>query len=254
MTFGGGSQQYKNTVYRITRQAKQSKFFDEVIGYTDDDLKTTFYDDFWKHHGKFIESNPRGYGYWIWKSYLILKTLENMEDNDILIYADSGCEVNYKCDTTKIHEVFEYIKQNGIYQHYIHHQHLEQEWTKKSVFDALEMDINTYGNTKQIESCPFGCVNNQFNRDFVKLWFNTCIENNYINVIDKKICENHNDFKDHRHDQSIKSLLSKKLNLPVADCGLFFHHPDESGLTGVRKDSPIVIQRNKGSKTRINCP
>ena len=38
------------------------------------DLKTIH--EFWNVHKGFIESRPRGYGYWIWKSYLTLKTLD----------------------------------------------------------------------------------------------------------------------------------------------------------------------------------
>ena len=30
--------------------------------------------NFWPFHGEFISSNPRGFGYWVWKSYLINKT------------------------------------------------------------------------------------------------------------------------------------------------------------------------------------
>ncbi len=31
---------------------------------------------FWKKHGTFIESNPRGYGYWLWKPFIIKETLQ----------------------------------------------------------------------------------------------------------------------------------------------------------------------------------
>jgi hypothetical protein len=40
---------------------------------------------FWQKHGDFILSNPRGYGYWIWKSYLIQQKLLEIPDGDILL-------------------------------------------------------------------------------------------------------------------------------------------------------------------------
>ena len=49
--------------------------------------------EFWNNHSEFILANKRGYGYWLWKPYLIMKTLEQMNDNDILVYADCGCEI-----------------------------------------------------------------------------------------------------------------------------------------------------------------
>jgi hypothetical protein len=44
---------------------------------------------------QFLQDNPilnekPGAGYWLWKPYLILKTLEQMPEGDVLLYADSG--------------------------------------------------------------------------------------------------------------------------------------------------------------------
>ena len=50
--------------------------------------------EFWVKHGNFIENNKRGYGYWLWKSYIVKKQLELMKEGDILLYADSGCVMN----------------------------------------------------------------------------------------------------------------------------------------------------------------
>ena len=36
---------------------------------------------------------PRGGGYWIWKSHII-KKINEINDNDILIYLDAGCSIN----------------------------------------------------------------------------------------------------------------------------------------------------------------
>jgi len=68
---------------RLISQAKASELFDNCIIYTDAYLKTDT--AFWSQHSKFIEANHRGYGYWIWKSYLIKKTMERMADGDILV-------------------------------------------------------------------------------------------------------------------------------------------------------------------------
>ena len=36
----------------------------------------------------------RGGGYWIWKPYIISKMLEQINENDILVYIDAGCHIN----------------------------------------------------------------------------------------------------------------------------------------------------------------
>ena len=76
LTFGGPTVNYHNAVKRISKEAQDLKFFDEIISLTDLDLKKDTV--FWKQHGKFLENNKRGYGYWLWKSYLIKKTLEKL--------------------------------------------------------------------------------------------------------------------------------------------------------------------------------
>ena len=43
---------------------------------------------FWENHSSFIENNKKGYGYWLWKPYIIKKTLEKMKKGDILLYLD----------------------------------------------------------------------------------------------------------------------------------------------------------------------
>jgi hypothetical protein len=75
---------------RIIEEAKTSKFFKECIPYTLKDLDKNFIDK----HTKFIENNSRGYGYWIWKPYIILQTMEKLNYNDIIIFSDSGSVVN----------------------------------------------------------------------------------------------------------------------------------------------------------------
>ena len=44
------------------------------------------YTKFFKDH-----FSDHGFAYWSWKPYIIMKTLEKMNDNDILIYMDGGC-------------------------------------------------------------------------------------------------------------------------------------------------------------------
>ena len=39
-----------------------------------------------KYHNIF--KHQRGFGYWLWKPYIILRKLEELNDNDILVYID----------------------------------------------------------------------------------------------------------------------------------------------------------------------
>ena len=66
--------------------------FTDVIGLKDDYLKNNA--EFWDQHNDFMENNPFGYGYWLWKPYVVKKQLELMNDNEILCYIDAGCVLN----------------------------------------------------------------------------------------------------------------------------------------------------------------
>ena len=203
ITFGGPAPDYHNAVTRICNEAAQFNVFDNIVGKTDIDLKRDT--AFWPTHDIFIKNNPRGYGYWLWKSYIIKKQLEIMEDNDVLVYADAGCVLNIQGKP----RLLEYIQlanhDSGIVSFQMNL--LEQVWTKMDIIIELNgQDLLTTGHICAtsfiIRKCPnsIKCVN---------LWYDTCCKYNLINDSPSKI-PNHPDFRQHRHDQSIWSIIRKK--------------------------------------------
>ena len=81
---------YANSVEKYLKQqeinldsAKKNLNFDEYICYTDKDIDFDFYEK-----NKFILNQRRGAGYWLWKPYVILKTLNQMQNGDLLFYLD----------------------------------------------------------------------------------------------------------------------------------------------------------------------
>lgn len=76
---------------RLQKQAKKSNLFDTIIEYTEKDLQADKY--FWPKHEQFIKNNPKGFGWWFWKPYIIKKRLEQIKEGDVLTYLDCGCEI-----------------------------------------------------------------------------------------------------------------------------------------------------------------
>jgi len=111
ITFSAGSQDYIDAGNRILEQANATQKFDKTTFYSMDDLRND--PDFWTPHSKFVESNERGIGYWIWKPYLIKKTMEQMVDGDILLYLDAGCEI-YVRNSHCFDELFEIVLRDYI--------------------------------------------------------------------------------------------------------------------------------------------
>ena len=210
ITFGGPTANYHNAVKRICKQANNIDVFDNIIGYTDNDLKTDT--AFWKRHKDFIETNTRGYGYWLWKSYLTKKTLEKMNDDDILVYADAGCIINPH-GKPRLLEYFDIVNQSPHGNFSIQMpEHLEKCWTKMAVFDFC--DVNNQANiteTGQLIGTIYVLRKCTYTIELIDQWYHCCCQ---YHILDDSngggTVKNHETFLDNRHDQSLFSVLRKK--------------------------------------------
>jgi hypothetical protein len=205
ITFGGPSTNYHNSVIRICNEARELNFFNNVYGFTDMDLKQDKV--FWDKHGHFIENNKKGYGYWIWKSYLIQKELNKINENDILIYCDAGCQIN----TNGKDRLFEYIdllnnnRDNyGIISFQLEFQ--EVSYTKKNIFEHFSIDCNRI-DLKQHVGGILLIKKNNHSIHIINNWYNSCC---HYNLINDNVYNERPYFRENRHDQSILSVLVNK--------------------------------------------
>lgn len=166
--------------------------------------------DFLKQHGEFINSNFRGYGYWIWKPYIILNKLKDMKEDDILLYCDAGCQLNYY-GMEKMLNYFELLINSDKNLLVFDTGHIERKYTKKDLFIELSCTDDVYINTKQICTTHIFFKCNKDTIKFVEEWYKYCSNYNLVND-SPSVSKNYDDFIDHRHDQSIFSLLAKKYN------------------------------------------
>lgn len=209
MSFGGGSQNYHDAVFRIEKELMDTKVFNEIKIFTDNDLKKD--NIFWKKNGNFIENNKRGYGYWIWKPYLILKTLEEMNDEDILIYLDSGCEIA-KDNNNKNKIKLQIMKCEKYDILYTTTGHDTKSYTKTDLLHHLNMNNDEIKNSIQIQATIIFIKKTQEMINFIKDWYNISCIYNLIDDSPSKL-QNDSSFIEHRHDQAIFSLLIKKYKL-----------------------------------------
>ena len=236
LTFGNS--RYYQAIERICKQAIEMNIFNQIIYFTDNDLKND--KEFWNQHGDFINNNNRGYGYWIWKSYLIHKIMvEKMDYGDIILYSDAGCELNKK-GIKRLGEYIELTKKNGNLLFNI--PYMEQSWTKMDLIDKL--DAYQYTNTNQIMSGIQFYVKNDRNIMILKEIYDTCCSENYHFVDDSPShLENDQSFVEHRHDQSILSLIAKKNGLFNIKDETYYHPEWNRGIL-----YPILSARNITSK------
>jgi hypothetical protein len=194
---------YKIAGNRLKLQANELNIFNEII-YLNEDTYPIYFKNFAKDHKKIVNKNTRGYGYWIWKPFILKWILNNyLEENDIVLYLDSGCEIS-KFGLDKFNNYIQKTKKNGAY--FFSNGFIESSWTKRDLIYRL--NAIKHENKKQIQATFFFIKNTIKERELVNEWFKIAIEENYHYLDDTpSLIENHKSFIEHRHDQSILSLL-----------------------------------------------
>ena len=236
-----GNNKYLGAVKRICSQAQKIGCFDKIIGYTEEDLKKD--ELFWNQHANFINNNRRGYGYWIWKFYLVHKTLLSMNEDDILVYADAGCEINVD-GLPRLQEYFEIVKESETANLAFELPFPEKEYTKSDTINYFKAE--SISSTKQLMATTCVIRKCDFTLKMVQeAYFKTC---NYKIVDDSpSLIENHPIFKDHRHDQSIFSIIRKQMGCVIIPDETYF----EPDWKTKGKKFPIWAMRNSTENSRI---
>jgi hypothetical protein len=158
--------------------------------------------------------------------------MEEMKEGDILLYLDAGCELDVKKREHML-ECFSIVKKDLIIGTTLT-CHLEKDWTKMDLFIELDLATDTYMNSQQRQ----GTVNMFYVcedvRKLVDEWYRI---SSIYNLLDFSKGNNANapDFKEHRNDQSIFSLLTKKYNI----------------FSEVSLLSVVEIFRNRSGKSRL---
>ena len=241
ITFGGGYINYHQAVDRIVNQAEQFNVFNKCYGFKDHDLINDSL--FWNEHGKFILSNPKGCGYWIWKGYLIKKIMDQINYGDIILYADSGCELNIN-GKEKLMEYFKLTEEHNIVAFQMVFP--ENEYTKMDLFNYLNIS-NEDRESGQIHATSFFIKKTENNMQFLTELNELYKMNNYHFVDDSKSIEpNHKNFIDNRHDQSCFSLLMKKYKQ-------FYIKQDETWYSDWNDGMkfPILAYRNRSGISHL---
>jgi FkbM family methyltransferase len=194
---------FKNQKIRFKQQATDINFFDNVIIEDEKSIKSLL-----KEHEEFIINNKRGYGYWIWKPIIIKNQLEKMKDNDILFYLDCGSSIiNY--NTHKLNEYIDILKDKDIIV-FDAYTYLTKTFMKKNVINEFNMN-NEILEKNLIEAGFIIIKKTNFSINFLNLWLDTMTKNNYSLVNDDLLnFEQNKDFIEHRHDQSILTVLARQ--------------------------------------------
>ncbi len=200
---------YSNEIYyksqlRNTQTALEVGQFDKSIPYSPKDIDRGFY-----KKNKHILQLKRGNGYWLWKPYIVKKTLEKLNWGDYLYYSDSGSYF-----TGSIHPLIAHAESVNQDLIVFELRLFEKDWTKRDAFVLMDCDSPKYTDSRQRISGHHLWKKTPFAMQFIGEQLQYSMDERIITDMENQCgLPNYPGFKEHRHDQSIMSLLSKKHNL-----------------------------------------
>jgi hypothetical protein len=198
-----GDEKYERTKLRLKEESVKSKFFSSIKLYSPNNFESDF------KHLEFIRNNRRGYGYWIWKMYFILKRLNEIQYNDILLYADAGCSINNngKKRLSEYVSLLNDSSDNDILCFQM--THLEYKYTKNDIFQFFNTPDSVKNSGQFVGGVLFIRKTDRI-MSFLKNLYE--INGSHYNFLDdsRGISPNHEQFIDCRHDQSMFSVMMKQ--------------------------------------------
>lgn len=176
---------------------------DKVIEYGPDDI-----DEIFRRRNQEILDESRGGGYYLWKPYFYRKAYDELGEGDYLVYIDSGAvyvnKIQYLIDCMEHEKVSLMIFS-------LEQERIEKYNTKRDAFVLTDCDTAEYTDTPQSIGGYFVCKKAPEVEAYLDevLYYaqDMRIISDKPNVMG---LSNYEEFTDHRHDQSVISLISKK--------------------------------------------
>lgn len=228
-----GTPDYQNAVNSLVKSS--SNYFDDIRKFTPTDIDSEFFEK-----NKNILNQKRGAGYWLWKPYFIKKVLDEILENDLVFYVDAGnifiedpnfLFKNYRSDKGIIlFDNRDGVSDGSGAKNYVS--------CKKDTFVMMGCDTEHYINGPHLNASYQIYFKNNFSLNFINEYLKFSQIEEIITDTPNKHGNNYPGYYDHRHDQSILSLLAIKNEIQAlvdpsewgnkCNCRgfnqLFFHH------------------------------
>jgi hypothetical protein len=181
-----------------------AKFFgkaDRVFQYGPNDIDELFYTKY-----KTILNNSRGAGLWMWKPYIIIKTLEKIEYGDYLMYMDAGAY--YIRSLKHLKEQLEHDEKDILLSSILLPN---AHWCKRDAFIIMDCDTKEAREMHQVEATYIFLKKTDHSMKFIKNWLEWMTNEHLVDDSDNILGEpNYPGFRENRHDQTVLSLLAYK--------------------------------------------
>jgi hypothetical protein len=179
------------------------------------------YKVFWKNLRLF--RSRRGAGYWAWHATVIRSAFNLLQEGDIVIFCDAGLRFINKVDFVK-----NLMKENHVI-FFSTGNFTNRQYTKRDTFIIMHCDEMKYWDASQImggfhiwKKCS---LSYQLLDEYEKL----CLNYQAVSDAPNKYGKNFPEFVDHRHPQSIMSLLAVKYSYKILPFPISYGADDIAG-------------------------
>lgn len=191
---------------RFKRQTSAFTAFDRIVLCSELDLDRQFV----RKKAHLFATRTRGFGFWTWKPYLIERELLKLNEGDVLIYSDVGSHFIPQA-ANRIPEYIDLAAASpaGILAPVLPQEFVERDWNKRELLLHLGVeDDDNILDSPQFEANLLVLVNRPGTRELVRKW--NAVHEDYVDLFTDDLAgPQAPNFIEHRHDQSVFSLLAK---------------------------------------------
>lgn len=219
----------------LLNQSAKKYGFNGAINYTDKNRKWSFIEKYQDI------SKTRGYGFWQWKPIILLDAMSQVNDGDIVAYIDSGNTI-----INSLHDIFTICEEREIVLfdnrdgNFEGVPHKNRHWTKRDCFVLMDCDNEKYYESSQVDASYQFYKKTSYTLEFLHEYSKYCNNDNIISDIPNTTKANLPEFKDHRHDQSILSLMAAKEGIQLLP------EPSEWGNRIADRPYPQLFWHHRG--------
>jgi hypothetical protein len=191
---------FEKAAERLIEEAKKTDFFQQYFSYNKSDLPESVLKSSLLRYKK-------GGGYWSWKPSLVLKTFEKLSMGDILVYMDAGCQLYKHKEWNKFSKIL--LTYDSIFfnlyspiNNYVKRETLD-------FFRNEDLFVDKWNNNNIFAGGVFILKKTELNIRLMQKWHSIMFTHPEL-VLDINPQERDKElpcFIEHRHDQSILTLL-----------------------------------------------
>ena len=202
-----GDDKYAADVSRLTHSVRASGLFDAVHGFLPRDMASV--PGFAELVAPLAAKYRRGWGLWSAKPLLTAHVLASMCDGDILVYADASCRYVDKLRGELERQVSLIRRLDGPDNLAFALWHTEEQWTKGDTLGAFGCaDRADVRRSRQLAACIWLLRKSPGTVALVRRWLDAFRDEHLVNDAPSTL-PNAARFREHRHDQSVWSILRK---------------------------------------------